>query len=55
MKYLQFAVHPDVRIQQAAIMALRNPGQKDPLRVSSVGFGFWFLDEGRMVNWLGFA
>ncbi|XP_063155932.1 vitellogenin-1-like [Candoia aspera] len=33
MKYLQTAIPSDVRIQRNAIMALRNPGKKDPIRV----------------------
>ncbi|KAG8132574.1 hypothetical protein E2320_010419, partial [Naja naja] len=33
MKYLQSGVASDIRIQQTAIMALRNPGIKDPIRV----------------------
>ncbi|XP_026555866.1 vitellogenin-1-like [Pseudonaja textilis] len=36
MKYLQSAVPSDIRIQQNAIMALRNPGLKDPMRVQGI-------------------
>ncbi|XP_026534230.1 vitellogenin-like [Notechis scutatus] len=36
MKYLQSAVPSDIRIQQNAIMALRNPGLKDPIRVQGI-------------------
>ncbi|KAK9404119.1 vitellogenin-1-like [Crotalus adamanteus] len=36
MKYLQTADPSDIRIQQNAIMALRNPGKKDPIRVQGI-------------------
>ncbi|KAL7984967.1 hypothetical protein Chor_003537 [Crotalus horridus] len=36
MKYLQTADPSDIRIQQNAIMALRNPGKKDPMRVQGI-------------------
>ncbi|KAM3840694.1 vitellogenin-1-like [Vipera latastei] len=36
MKYLQNALPSDIRIQQNAIMALRNPAKKDPIRVQGI-------------------
>lgn len=53
MKYLHTALPSDIRIQQNAIMALRNPAKKDPIRVRSNIFVCLFLRR-RMINWLIF-